>query len=399
MQQTRDSFAAGAGAALALIAVALSGCTVTPTVTPNSAVEESTAQHFAAPPDTHVLVSTFAGDLDIVAGTAGTVDVQVTKVTYVPTADAARRELANIDVGLAQAEDGSIVVGAKALARLDPRTVANVRIVAPDRMVFELSDSVGNISIAGATSATVDARVTTGNLRFSGSLAKGAHAFAVSTGQIDLTLPKDASFMVDASVNTGSIRNDFGLGPATANKLKATFGNAPSATITASVGTGGVALRAGPPMPVTPPITKSGLTPEQAVELIRITVTEARPILVPNVMPADWKAQLSVEAGSFFSTFRSPDGSRSVTLAIAAANPALPGPATSQAYPSFHGDATSLYQVADATNPTSGRILVWAEKGTWSVSGRAEVPYMLSSEGLTDAEFWQIANGLHPNQI
>ena len=67
--------------------------------------------------------------------------------------------------------------------------------------------------------------------------------------------------------------------------------------------------------------------------------------------------------------------------------------------PSFHGDATSVYQVRDATNPTSDRILVWVEKGTWSVSGRAEVPYMLSAEGLTDAEFWQIANGLHPNQI
>lgn len=395
----RAVFAASLSGALVLIAAALSGCTVTPTVTPNSGVEESTVQHFAAPADTRVVVGTFAGDVDVVAGTAGTVDVQVTKVTYVSTADAARRELANVDVDITQSEDGSIVVTAKALARLDPRTVANVRVFAPDRMVFELTNSVGNITVTGATSATVDARITTGNLRFSGSLAKGAHSFAVSTGQIELTLPKDASFAIDAAVNTGSIQNGFGLGPATANKLKATFGNAPTATVTASVGTGAIALRVGPPMPATLPMTKTGLTPEQAAALIRATVTEARPILVPNVIPADWKAQVSVDATSFMSTFKSPVDSKVLTLAIAAANPALPGPATTQAYPAFHGDTMSLYQVADATNPTSGRILVWVEKGTWSVSGRAEVPYMLSSEGLTDAEFWQIANGLHPNQI
>ena len=391
---------ASAGGAVALIAFALSGCTATPTVVPNSGVEESTAQRFSAPPETHLLVETFGGDVEVVAGPAGIVDVQVTKVTYLSTADAARRELANIDVGLAQSEDGSILVEAKPRVRLDPRTVANVRVVAPDRMAYELTNSVGDISITGATSATVHARVTTGNLRFSGSLAKGAHSFAVTTGQIDLTLPKDASFVIDAAVNTGSIRNDFGLGRTTANKLKAVFGNAPSAAITASVGTGGIALRAGPPMPVTPPpMTKSDLTLEEAAELIRTIVTGARPILVPNVVPADWKAQVSADAASFTATFRNVDGSKTVTLAIAAANPALPGPATTQAHPSFHGDATSLYQVTDATNPTSGRILVWLEKGTWSTSGRAEVPYMLSSDGLTDAEFWQIANGLHPNQI
>ena len=185
----------------------------------------------------------------------------------------------------------------------------------------------------------------------------------------------------------------------TANKLHAIFGSAPGAAITASVGTGAIALRAGPPLPVTQPATKSGLNLEQATELIRTTVTGARPILVPNVMPVDWKAQVSVDAATFTAIFGSADGAKTVTLAIAAANPALPGPATSQAYPSFHGDTTSLYQVTDAANPTSGRILMWVEKGTWSVSGRAEVPYMLSSDGLTDAEFWQIANGLHPNQI
>jgi hypothetical protein len=80
-------------------------------------------------------------------------------------------------------------------------------------------------------------------------------------------------------------------------------------------------------------------------------------------------------------------------------NPTLPGLTSAQLHPGYHGDTTSLYQVTDAANPTTGRILAWIEKGTWSVSGRAEVPYMLSSEGLTDAEFWQIANGLHPNQI
>jgi hypothetical protein len=385
-------------ALLTVVGALLFGCARAPTVTPYSPAEESTSERFAAPLEAHVLVETFAGDVDVIAGPPGTIEVHVVKVAHLAAADAAR-EFANVAVEAAQSEDGSIIVDAKPLAILDSRTVANVRVVAPKRTSFTLTSAVGDIDIVGASSATVDARVTTGNVRFSGSLADGAHSFAVGTGQIELTLPKDASFVIDASVDTGSIRNEFGAGPAAAREIRAIFGNAPDAGITVAVGTGAIVLRIGPAEPKTTPRTVSGLTPEETAQLIRESVTDARPILLPTTIPADWKAQVSVAAASFTSTFKSPDGTKTVTLAIAAANPAVPGPTTTQAYPRYHGDATSMYQVGDSADAKSGRILVWLEQGTWSGSGRPEVPYMLSSDGLTDAEFWHIAEGLHPNQI
>jgi hypothetical protein len=126
--------------------------------------------------------------------------------------------------------------------------------------------------------------------------------------------------------------------------------------------------------PVAAPTTAihSRMTPEAAAQLIRERVTGARPLLIPNTLAADWTAEVT---------------------------PMSSGPTTTQFHPGYHGDADSLYQIADTTGPRSDRILVWREKGTWAVSGRAEVPYVLSSSGLTHEEFWGIANGLHPNQI
>jgi hypothetical protein len=156
------------------------------------------------------------------------------------------------------------------------------------------------------------------------------------------------------------------------------------------------AAQAGP----SPSATVSGsLSPADAAKAIRETVKGARPLLVPNDIPDSWTATVRLDANAFNATFRSPDRVATVTLAIAAANPPLPGPNTRQVRAVFHGDANSLYQVTDDRIPTSQRILVWVERGFWGVSGRNEVPYVLSSEGLSDTEFWRIANGLHPNQL
>jgi hypothetical protein len=151
--------------------------------------------------------------------------------------------------------------------------------------------------------------------------------------------------------------------------------------------------------PSSSPSDAAALSPSDAAQVIRTVVKDARPVLIPNDIPDAWKATVSAGANAYTATYRSGDGAKRVTLAIAAANPPLPGPNTRQVRSGFHGDVNSLYQVTDDRVPTSQRILVWVERGYWWVSGRDEVPYMLASEGLTDAEFWRIANGLHPNQL
>jgi len=144
-------------------------------------------------------------------------------------------------------------------------------------------------------------------------------------------------------------------------------------------------------------VSPSPITVAAADSLIRATVTGAHPLLLPPAIPANWSASVTNLSSSFFTvTYTSPDGAKEVDFAIEVPNPGPPGPHGSQSNPSFHGDRHSLYQVGDKTQTTSPRFLIWNEPGTWSEpNGLPGVPYALSSTGLTDAEFWAIANSLH----
>jgi Sporulation and spore germination len=141
-----------------------------------------------------------------------------------------------------------------------------------------------------------------------------------------------------------------------------------------------------------------GLAPDQAARVIRMSVTTARPLLVPTGIPGDWTAAVRADANVFAVTYRDASGAKMVTLAIAMANIPLPSVESSQSAPAFHGDRSSLYQIAVAGNARSERWLVWTESGTSSLL-TVGVPYFLSASGLTDMEFWRLANSLHPNQI
>jgi hypothetical protein len=141
-----------------------------------------------------------------------------------------------------------------------------------------------------------------------------------------------------------------------------------------------------------------GLTPAQAARVIRMSVTTARPLLIATWIPDDWTADVHADANAFTVTYRDASGTKSVTLALALANIPLPSGASSRSAPAFHGDRASLYQVAIDGNPRSERWLAWTESGT-SAPLTVGVPYVLSATGLTDMEFWRLADSLHPNQI
>lgn len=141
-----------------------------------------------------------------------------------------------------------------------------------------------------------------------------------------------------------------------------------------------------------------GLMPNQAARVIRMSVTGARPLLIPNGIPDGWTAAIRADANTFAVTYTDPTGAKTVTLAIAPANPPSPDSASSQVAPSFHGDPASRYQIRVASDPRSERWLTWTEAGSWSLPGSRGVPYILSSAGLTDVEFWRLAESLHPDQ-
>jgi len=144
----------------------------------------------------------------------------------------------------------------------------------------------------------------------------------------------------------------------------------------------------------------SGLTPLEAAAAIRTKVTGARPILLLNGVPDEWRARLTASDDSFSVRYTSPDGAQSIELSIVIANPPPPGAVSVQSSPNFHGDVHSLYQTADCNDPTSMRFLLWMETGTWATTSTlGGVPYYLVGTGMTDEEFWKMANSLHPNQI
>lgn len=163
------------------------------------------------------------------------------------------------------------------------------------------------------------------------------------------------------------------------------------------------AIVGGEGLVVDSPQTRAGLgyenlMPRQAARVIGMSVTGARPLLIPSGIPDEWMAAIRSDASAFSVTYTDPNSAKTITLSIALAGRPLPSGASSQSAPNFHGDAASLYHIAVATDPRSGRWLIWTEDGTWSAPGSRGVPYVLSATGLTDMEFWRIANSLQPDQ-
>lgn len=154
------------------------------------------------------------------------------------------------------------------------------------------------------------------------------------------------------------------------------------------------------PQPTPLPTPQPG-NPSQTSAAVRAAVTGAQPILLPSaVVGADWRAQVTTSSDSFTVRYTDPTGTRQVILGEGrenAPNPALPTAKTTQTHPGFHGDRLSLYQVNDSSDPHSPRILMWHEPGTYDQSDPSYpgVPYSIGATGLTDAEFWQLANSLH----
>ena len=152
------------------------------------------------------------------------------------------------------------------------------------------------------------------------------------------------------------------------------------------------------PTPVAPtlpsPITTS---PDQARALIARTVTGASPLVLPAYLPSGLNATVRSSSSSVDVTYASAAGDRQVRIATVAPSPPAQGPHALRTLPAFRG-GTASYQVEDDTQLAGRRLLFWVEQGVWNgdpIGGRG-VPYILSSTGLTDAEFWQIANSVAP---
>ena len=142
------------------------------------------------------------------------------------------------------------------------------------------------------------------------------------------------------------------------------------------------------------------------IELALQQATRAAPLLVPTV-PTTWKAAIGPNAGAHgygAIAYTAPDGHTTVTLSVSVVGNLPISQHMATATRPFRSDLSADYQIDDTTAATSARHLVWNEPGTWAGTGdpttpptwRTEsIPYLLSADGLTDVQFWQIADSLH----
>ena len=116
--------------------------------------------------------------------------------------------------------------------------------------------------------------------------------------------------------------------------------------------------------------------------------------LLPAYIPSGMTATVRTYQNAYAVTYVDDLHTRVVDFSVnVGANPALlTGANWSQSYQQFRGVRT-LYTVYDTTAPLSQRYLLWpSEKGI--ATGPPGPVYFLGATGLTEAEFFRIANSL-----
>jgi hypothetical protein len=148
------------------------------------------------------------------------------------------------------------------------------------------------------------------------------------------------------------------------------------------------------------------MPPDRAASLVRSTVTNSRPVLLPGYLPSYiYDARVSATPDFFSIRYQSDERDKEITFGIIVANPPPgTGDHASDTKVKFRNSEPLKYSqrgyaeyfVYDTTDPHSARWLTWIEPGTMADPQLAGpgVPYSLSATGLTDAEFWQVANSL-----
>jgi hypothetical protein len=104
----------------------------------------------------------------------------------------------------------------------------------------------------------------------------------------------------------------------------------------------------------------------------------------------------TVDAGGYTVVYSDDLHTRNVNLTDRfGVNPPLPAGNGASATRQFRG-ARTVYFIYDASAPTSQRYLMWDEPGTWPTGqyGMRTNQFYLEASGLTESEFFQVADSL-----
>jgi DUF4097 and DUF4098 domain-containing protein YvlB len=264
-------------AGLLLLVVCSTGCDM-----PLYRATDTLSEVFQTNEKPTIVVETFNGSIDISNGTGNEVVVEVTKRGSGFSEEAARDSVNNVEVSIAQ-DDNQVVVKAHRLWRRFGDCGASVIIVAPPGANVVLRSSNGYIVAEGlqgpidartsnakidvveasgtidvhtsngpilieAEQATVDANTSNASIRFAGSLAGDENKLHTSNASIDVRLPADSQFEIDASTSNSVVDCDFDAEThkredSRRRKLSATVGDDPQFALDLSTSNGSINIR------------------------------------------------------------------------------------------------------------------------------------------------------------
>ena len=135
-------------------------------------------------------------------------------------------------------------------------------------------------------------------------------------------------------------------------------------------------------------------SPPQAANVIKVTVAQVQPLLLPTAIPAGSDAYVAASRSRFSVTYVSKPTAHRVFFSIGMPSPPPLGPHAVTSSRAFRG-TLATYSVDEPSQPVSYRALAWIEPGTWTAQVPANgIPYLLSATGLSDAQFWQLAGSI-----
>lgn len=247
-----------------------------------------------------VIVDTFNGSIDVVAAEESSVSAQITRRASGTSPEDAKASMDTVEVQASQ-EGNTIRIQAKTKEnQLFSNRGANVAVQVPSGTILDLRTSNGKVEVTGlmgdvkaqssngkmtvkgtrgtvrlvtsngaieldggvgpvhlessngsihirSDKALVDAHTSNGSIHFTtNKLAEGNHHLGTSNGTIEVALPADAQFRVDATTSHGKITSDFPVQGGKAkpkSQLHGTVGSNPTVTLELTTSNGAIKIR------------------------------------------------------------------------------------------------------------------------------------------------------------
>jgi hypothetical protein len=207
-------------------------------------IEEKSREAVIVNRPSRVLIETFNGNIEVVTGADDKVAVEVTKYIGAGQGDA----LKYIQFSLSQ---DAQTVTVKAQWPADAPTNLNLtgtdlKVSVPAGSPVQAVVGNGTITYRGRPGeGDYGFKVGNGDIVYQAAVGQGKIDLGVGNGAIELQLPADAQFNIDATVGNGNIANEYPVIDTAPDGrvLKGSAGSSPQASIMAASGNGSVTVR------------------------------------------------------------------------------------------------------------------------------------------------------------